>query len=346
MKFFLSPEDLTGWVRIQESPDQAANKIMDLIGRNKEQDVVDTCRTIYNGKQDMVDNASKILYGVLASHNLVQVKEGKMNNKLTKEAQMMRQDSVYGNMDMKVCPKLPYSVGKRLISTYNCRHYCLDSITLDDNPNRVYCAEALWRQHVMDKFAREWKNEDGKWVGGYINERFQVYHEDGGNNMQLANGERTRKPRPHQYSTERRLSEGRGEKTTDLTASTNKIIKLAGSNNNIQKDVTYQIFDDVLEMKESGINDEEIITKISEHYGLPIQKIASIYNSAIKQKTRYSGTVYSMIKKAKEGFEGFDGSEGIEENTATPDFPEQETDETNEDIQEAADELGLNEPTK
>ena len=204
MEFFTSPEDLKGWVKTQESPDEAALKIMDIIGKNEEMDIVDTCRAIFEGEQETgVDNASKILFSVLAKHNLTEIKEGKMNDKLKKEAQIMRQPGEY-DMPLRICPKLPFSVGKRLISTYNCRHYCLDSVVFDDDPERIYCAEALWRRHVADKFSREWKDKDGKWVGGYINERFQVYKDDGGNQMELANDERTRKPRPHQYSIERR----------------------------------------------------------------------------------------------------------------------------------------------
>lgn len=300
MQFFTSPEDLRGWVKIQDSPDLAASKILDLIGSDDEQDVVDTCREIFNGeKSDDVNNASKILFGVLAKHNLTELtKEGKMeNNKIKKEAQMMRQDSVYGQMPMRICPKLPFSVGKRLISTYNCRHYCLDSIVFDDDPLRVFCAEAIWRRHVMDKFSREWKDKDGKWVGGYINDRFEVSHDQSGNQMELANGERTRKPRPHQYSTERRLSEGRGEETFDLTASSNKVIKLASTdkdnNYNPNDDKIFQMFSDIIDMKEAGISDEDILSKVSDHYNESIFNVAKVHKMASKQLKVHNGVVYA-----------------------------------------------------
>lgn len=306
MQFFTSPKDLKSWVKSFKTPDEAALNIEGVIGNKEELDIIQSCRSIFNDK-DM--NASDVLFKILSKYNITQIREGnsKMKNKLVKEAQMMRQDSVYGDMDLKVCPKLPFSVGKRLISTYNCRHYCLDSMVFDDDPNRIYCAEALWRRHVMDKFSREFKDKDGKWVGGYINERFQVYNDDGGNNMQLANGERTRKPRPHQYSTERRLEEARGEKLTDLTASSKQFIKIASTeikDEDKHSQETYQIFDDIIEMKEAGLSDEDIIMKVSEHYDKSIIHVAGIHKMATKMVNAHNGTVYShdntkMTKEAQ-----------------------------------------------
>ena len=262
MQFFTSPEDLRKWVKVQESPDSASQRIMKIVGGEKQQDIIDTCRNIFEEKDS--STAAKVLYQILAKYNLVEIREGTMQNKMIREAQIMRQPGEY-DMPLRVCPKLPFSVGKRLISTYNCRHYCLDSLVLDDDPNRVYCAEALWRRHVMDKFSREFKNDEGKWVGGYINERFQVNHDFSGNQMGLSHGERTRKPRPHQYSTERRLEEARGAETTDLTASSQKMVKLASAETPKEENNVYQIFNDIIEMRESGLCDEDILIKISEH---------------------------------------------------------------------------------
>ena len=222
MKFFTSSNDLKNWVKSFKSADEASLNILEAVGKNEEQDIVQICRSIFDNNSN-----ADILFGILGKHNIVS--GGNMKDKMIKEAQIIGRDApLYANMDFKVCPKLPFSVGKRMISTYNCRNQCLDSLVFDDDPNRVYCAEALWRRHVMDKFSREFKDKDGKWVGGYINERFQIFRDDGGNNMELAHGERTRKPRPHQYSTERRLEEGRGVKTTDLTASNNQFVKQIG----------------------------------------------------------------------------------------------------------------------
>lgn len=301
MRFFTSPEDLEKWVKNQESPDSAVRRLAGVIGGEKQQDIVDTCENIFGGKDSLV--AAKVLYQILAKYNMVEIREANMENKMIKEAQaVMRSDSLYGNMDLRICPKLPkQSAGQGIISTYNCRHYCLDSIVLDEDPKRVYCAEALWRRHVMDKFSREFKDKDGKWVGGYINERFQVNHDSGGNQMELAHGERTRLPRPHQYSTEARLEESRGGEAEFIKASNNKTVKLAATEE--EKNNIYQMFSDMIEMKSSGLNDEDIILKVSEHYKETIPAVAQVYKLALGQLTRHDKIVYaydknSMIKKA------------------------------------------------
>jgi len=291
MEFFTSPEDLSGWVKSQESADSAANKIMEIIGATDEQDVVDTCRSIYDNTE--TTEATEVLFGVLAKNNLVKLVTANGNGKIVKEAQSQR-TGLYNDMDKRICPKLPKR--SNIISTWNCREHCLDSLVLDDDPDRVYCKEALWRRHVMDKFSREFKDKEGKWVGGYINERFQIMRDDGGNQMELANGERTRNPRPHQYSTERRLEEARGEKTTDLTASIqnkSKIVKLASKDCSNGDSNTYLIFNDVTEMTEAGLSYEDILTKVSEHYNVSITKVASIHKIAMHKMKTHSGTKYA-----------------------------------------------------
>ena len=295
MDFFTSPQDLQGWVKSHDSADIAAQELIGIIGQEEQQDVLDTCRAIFE-KED--NNASEVLFEVLARHHLTQIKEGNMTNKIIKEADsgiQRGQAPLYQSMPLRVCPKLPYSSGKRVISTWNCREHCLDSICLDDDPLRVICAEALWRRHVMDKFSREFKNKEGKWVGGYINERFQVFHDDGGNQMELANDERTRLPRPHQYSTERMLSEGRGEETYDITASSKQMVKVASKvETSEDDDKVYQIFDDIVEMKQAGLSDEDIIYKVAEHYEKSIHAVAQLHRIATKQLQRHAGVVYAQ----------------------------------------------------
>jgi len=302
MDFWRNEQDLMGWIIHQKSPEIAAHKIIDIIGKGKENEneVIMTCKNII----DKNDNSSaNILFRALAKYNLTTIKEGSnMKDKIIKEAQaVMRSDSLYGNLPMRICPKLPVtSAGQRLISTYNCRHYCLDSMVFDDDPERVYCAEALWRRHVMDKFSREFKDKDGKWVGGYINERFQVIQDDGGNQMQLAHGERSRKPRPHQYSTERRLSEARGEKTYDITASieSDGLIKTASGNvDQSDKKNVYSIFDDIVDMREAGLKEEDILIKVAEHYNSNIEDVAKIARIAKTQTIIHNGNQYIFEKK-------------------------------------------------
>jgi hypothetical protein len=302
MQFFTNKDDLSGWVKSRESGDVAAQEIMSHIGKEDEKSIVETCNTIREDDTCKSELASKSLYEILSKHNIT-IREGNMTGKLVKEAQIIGRDApLYVNMELKVCPKLPFSVGKRLISTYNCRHQCLDSIVFDDDPNRVYCAEALWRRHVMDKFSREFKNKEGKWVGGYINQRFQVFNDDGGNQMELAHGEKTRKPRPHQYSTERRLEEARGEETTDLVASSNKFVKLASITQDVENDKVSEIFSDIIEMTEAGLNDEDIILKVAEHYAENIISVVNINKIAKQMLNRKNGVVYasseSMLKVA------------------------------------------------
>lgn len=310
MQFFTSSADLEKWVKSQESPDSASQRIMKVVGVEKQQDIIQICRSIFEEKES--STAAKVLYQILAKYNLVEIREGNMQDKMIRQAQIMRQPGQY-EMPLRICPKLPFSVGKRLISTYNCRHYCLDSMVFDDDPERVYCAEAMWRRHVMDKFSREFKDKDGKWVGGYINERFQVSQDDGGNQMELAHGERTRKPRPHQYSTERRLEEARGEETTDLTASNKTMVKLASvETDEKEKDNVYTMFSDIIEMKESGIGDEDIILKVSEHYKESVPVVAQVYKLALAQLKRYDKVIYAYDKNALK-------------KTATIDFAERST---------------------
>ncbi|MFA5312108.1 MAG: hypothetical protein WC375_02175 [Methanomassiliicoccales archaeon] len=307
--FFTSPKDLEGWIKSQQSPDTAARQILDMVNtvaegqpNTHEQDIADTCHAVYEQNDE---NASKILFGILAGCKLT-TKQSGVTDKMIKEAQIMRQPGEYP-MDLRVCPKLPFSVGKRLISKYNCRHYCLDSIVFDDDPERVYCAEALWRRHIMDKFSREFKDKNGKWVGGYINDRFHVIPDagtpsnpdvprDGGHSMELANGERTRKPMPYQFSIERRLSEARGEKTYDLEVSASqesKMIKLASAGESKDDAQLAEMFTDMLDMRTAGWGDEDIIYHVSEHYSMPIPQTAQVYKFALKLQQRHNGLLYA-----------------------------------------------------
>ena len=51
--------------------------------------------------------------------------------------------------------------------------------------------ETFWRQNIMDKYYRPYRDASGKWVGGYIEKRFEVDKWiPEGNNYQLPPGER------------------------------------------------------------------------------------------------------------------------------------------------------------
>ena len=138
------------------------------------------------------------------------------NNKdvMTKTAadQFGQQYLLYGPTEKRICPKLRgknLSVGD-VVSEYTCRHHCLDGIVIDDN--KTVCGEALWRANAMDKFSREYVDEDGNTVGGYINKRFEVNRNvPEENKMRLKPGE-TRKPRPAAWgNTESRLQDMRAK---------------------------------------------------------------------------------------------------------------------------------------
>ena len=234
-KFFTSPKDIENWVR--ENRKDAVNLITAILQDDQNhQDVQESVQSILDNRD--AEHAGVTLFNLFAQHKIVEqnirqenhvankkvqvMKTAQQDNSqeksqgLVKQAQIMRQPGEYP-MKLRVCPKLPASVGGRLISTYNCRHYCLDSIVLDDDADRVYCAEALWRKHIMDKFSREWMEpKTGQYVGGYINNRFHVFPDAGtpdnpdvprdqGNRMTLAPQERTRQVQPHE---DRRFEDG------------------------------------------------------------------------------------------------------------------------------------------
>ena len=66
--------------------------------------------------------------------------------------------------------------------------------------------ESLWRQNVMDKYSPPHRDKDGNWVGGYIEDRFEVDKNiPSYNNMQLKPGEKRRPTPPEFRQTEARL---------------------------------------------------------------------------------------------------------------------------------------------
>jgi len=334
-KFFTSPKDLARWVKESNSSYQeASQKIMVALESNKnEQDIIETTKRIFSNNNS--EEASKVLFDVLANYNITEgnikqagekfdkaitasvlekykVITADEKNKIVKEAQIMRQPGEYP-MPLRRCPKLPYSVGKGLISTYNCRHYCLDSLVFDEDPERVYCAEALWRGHVMDKFSREWQDaKTGELVGGYINNRFYVFPDGGtpdnpdvpryhGNRMSLKPWERSRIPRKHEWSVERRLQEKREPDSTKsitlssvITSCTN-MIKLASSDK-INKEKVAEIFSESINLNNSGIKQEDAVLQLSEKYIYPIEQVVAIQTIALKKMSIHQADVYKTAQ--------------------------------------------------
>lgn len=84
-------------------------------------------------------------------------------------------------------------------------------LVLDDIKDIDY--ESIWRQNVMDKYTQPYRDEDGNYVGGTINKRFEVNSNvDPINNMQLLPGTRHRPYIPELGSTEARMEVARGNK--------------------------------------------------------------------------------------------------------------------------------------
>jgi len=114
----------------------------------------------------------------------------------------------YGSGENRMCPKI-----RQPVSTFICRYHCLDGLNVDDH--QTLCGEAIWRQAVMDKFSVEHRDADGKWVGGYLEKRFEIHHDDGGHPALIKPGERANPIHEDAWSIEKRLAEMRKTESKD-----------------------------------------------------------------------------------------------------------------------------------
>ncbi len=356
-EYFQNVDDLTMWVKKHPSPEVAAKEIMTVINKPnipEEQSIVDSCKGIF-GTEDLDDpqSAAFSLFGILANHNLTTIKKqsegnNKMKMKIAKKESRQRNDWVRGERNKwNRCVNgfnegTPWRTERDKM--YNFTHYYTDAVQFDEDPSHVYSGEAIWRAYVMDKFSSETLNEKGKWVGGYVQDRFYMFPDagtpdnpdvprDGGNQMGLAPHERTRLPRPHQYSTERRLEEARGNKTKDITLAASSGLKKIASIDpeTLPKErhssLVYNVFRDSLDMRDSGIEYTDMLQKISGHYGISLTSASQIDAVAQNLKTKHDGVGYGIPVKS---------------NPVNP----VKTEETEEDIgepgEEVGDETGLN----
>jgi hypothetical protein len=108
----------------------------------------------------------------------------------------------HGPGENRYCPKL-----RNVVNTYICRYHCLDGLPIDDH--QVLCGEAIWRQSVMDKYSREYRDADGNWTGGYINKRFEVHRDTGGHPCLLKPNQRHAPIHEDAWNMEKRLQEMR-----------------------------------------------------------------------------------------------------------------------------------------
>ncbi len=81
-------------------------------------------------------------------------------------------------------------------------------LVVDDIWNIDY--ETIWRENIMDKYSRPYKDAEGNWVGGYLNKRFEIDRNiPPENNMQLKPGQKRRPILPEYGNTESRLQAAR-----------------------------------------------------------------------------------------------------------------------------------------
>jgi hypothetical protein len=81
-------------------------------------------------------------------------------------------------------------------------------LVVDDVWNIDY--ETIWRENIMDKYSRPYKDKEGNWVGGYLNKRFETDRNiPEANNMQLKPGQLRKPILPEYGNTESRLQAAR-----------------------------------------------------------------------------------------------------------------------------------------
>ncbi len=83
-------------------------------------------------------------------------------------------------------------------------------LVVDDIWNIDY--ETIWRENIMDKYSRPYKNNNGDWVGGYIQKRFEVDKNiPETSNIQLKPGQKRKPILPEYGNTESRLQDARAK---------------------------------------------------------------------------------------------------------------------------------------
>lgn len=83
-------------------------------------------------------------------------------------------------------------------------------LVVDDIWNIDY--ETIWRENVMDKYSRPYRNKEGEWVGGYLNKRFEIDRNiPVTSNYQLKPGQKRKPVLPEYGNTESRLQAARAK---------------------------------------------------------------------------------------------------------------------------------------
>ena len=123
--------------------------------------------------------------------------------------------------------------------------------------------------------------------------------------MELKPGERTRQPRPHQWSVERRMQEQREPGSTEsivlAQVGNDNMIKLASTDNGKLDEGIYAAFAEAISLQELGVSEEDAALKISEKCGISLGSAVQIQEVALKKLTAHVSNVYSMEKEASDG---------------------------------------------
>lgn len=149
----------------------------------------------------------------------------KVFNKLAQSMQPINTTIMYGPDTVTNDPQYGYDISRWHVLERN-KGFGMRPVHFFSQIGVDY--EAFWRTHIMDKFYREYRDEDGNWVGGYLNKRFEVDRNvPETNNMQYKPGE-MRKP-DRAVLTEGQMEQARGNKPFNwLEAKTEALIKVAG----------------------------------------------------------------------------------------------------------------------
>jgi len=77
-------------------------------------------------------------------------------------------------------------------------------------------------------------------------------------------------------------------------ASSNDMVKLASKDTPSMKgNNLFEMFKDVIDMREAGIDSEAIICKIADHYEVDVMDVASVHKLAVRQAMAHNNIVYT-----------------------------------------------------
>jgi hypothetical protein len=178
----------------------AAGEIFDVLPASMKEDIgIQAVRKEFNTINDIIKKIAK---------KTVKKSNAKPFN-LTKTAQHKSLDNaiLYGPQETrKVDPFLRQPVSDWHIVERNKGF----GLVVDDVWNIDY--ETIWRENIMDKFSRPYKDDDGNWVGGYLHKRFEMDKNiPETNNYQLKPGQIRRPVLPEYGNTESRLQDARSK---------------------------------------------------------------------------------------------------------------------------------------